>query len=87
MLIKRIFVASCFLVTCTRLCQPLCRSVGRSVGQSAGPSKTNYSEHATYGDWPCYLFLAVDEVPEPRSPPEAYRVGSPTLRRLGIEGP
>ena len=34
-----------------RLYKPLCQSVGLSVGWSVAVG----SEHATYGDWPCFL--------------------------------
>ena len=42
-----------FLVACTRLYKPLCRLVGWSVGRSVAEG----SEHATYGDWPCFISL------------------------------
>ena len=44
-----------FLVACTPLYKPLCRSVRRLVGLSFGLSVADCSEHATYGDWPCFL--------------------------------
>ena len=50
------YAAACsnqsFLVACTRLYKPLCRSVGRSVAEC--------SEHATYGDWPCFPGVYTD---------------------------
>ena len=39
-----------FLVACKQLYKPLCWSVGPLVG----PSVAGSSEHATYGDWPCF---------------------------------
>ena len=40
-------IASSFLVACMRLYKPLCWSVRPSVADS--------SEHATYGDQPCFF--------------------------------
>ena len=45
-----IFSINSFLVACTRLYKPLCWPVGLSVGRSVAEG----SEHATYGDWPCF---------------------------------
>ena len=33
----------------------VCQSVGLSVGPSVGPSVADHSEHATYGDRPCFF--------------------------------
>ena len=47
-----------FLAACRRLYKPLCRSIGWSVRRS----ETDCTEHATYGDRPCFLPKSRDEL-------------------------
>ena len=55
------------LVVCTRLYKPLCWSISRSVcwsvGPSVCPSVAVSSEHATYGDQPCFLSATEFTIP------------------------